>query len=98
VKAGAFEEFHSVPGTPLAYSSKYTLLAYKVNWERFAQRGRPARKGALLQRIHVVQEMRIYEVVFWDNPWVNQRGQKRREMLAKSHRIIEVRMSYTPKS
>jgi hypothetical protein len=29
----------------------------------------------------------------WDNPCVNQTGQKRREM---SHRIIEVRMSYTP--
>jgi len=29
-----FEEFHPVRGTPLAYSHKYTPLAYKVNCER----------------------------------------------------------------
>jgi hypothetical protein len=34
VKAGASRIFHPVPGTPLAYSYKYTLLAYKVNYER----------------------------------------------------------------
>jgi transposase-like protein len=31
-----FEEFHPIPGTPVAYASKYTLLAYKVNWKTFA--------------------------------------------------------------
>ena len=48
MKARGFEEFHPVPGTPLAYSSKYTLLAYKVNWERLT--GKELQRGKKMER------------------------------------------------